>query len=110
MKATELGIGDRGVAEIKQQAAQAFLHRWMMLRFASIDLSFTERPWWLRLDRDTANKVKVVEAYNKQPAPPDDPAFTVIGKLNRFLSLDKNVATNPSSTSTRRSSASSSWR
>lgn len=86
--AIELGIGERGVQEIQQKAAAAFIKRWMMLKFATLDLSFTERKWWLKIERDFNNIVKVTAAYNSPTEVGGDRANVTLGEVNRFFQIE----------------------
>lgn len=85
-KASELGIGDAGVQEIKTKAAKAFMKRWMLLKFAAVDLSFTDRKWWLKLERDT-NGIKVVQTSHQPIELTGDPAFFTVAEINRFFDV-----------------------
>ncbi len=95
--ATELGIGVQGTKEIATKSAKAFLKRWMMLKFATVDLSFTERKWLLRVSRNQNSDVTIEEAYN----PPDDvsqslivsadQSTTVLCEVNRFFKVEQEL-------------------
>jgi hypothetical protein len=86
--AIELGIGEAGLAEIRTKAASAFLKRWMMTRFATVDLSFTSRKWYLKIERDEKNIVKVKEAYTAEFDVGGDPAFVTLAEVDRFFQID----------------------
>lgn len=85
--AAELGIGERGLAEIRTKAAMAFFKRWMSSRYASLDLSFTSRKWYLKIERDQDNKCKVVEAYNQMHDIGGDPALVTLVEVERFFEI-----------------------
>lgn len=86
-KASELGIGEEGTKEIKAKAARAFMKRWMMMQFATVDLSFTDRKWWLKLERDS-NGIKVVETSHQPIELTGDPAFFTVAEIDRFFSVE----------------------
>ena len=83
-QARDLGVGEAGAREVRGRLAKAFVRRWMMLRYAAIDLSFTKRPWWIRVDRNE-DELHVVGTFDAEPAPPTDRVTTLCEKVNRFF-------------------------
>lgn len=87
-QATSLGIGREGTKEARTKLARAFVRRWMMLRFAAIDLSFADRPWWVTARRSNGeNTPKIVAASSEKPTGDIDPVTTCVGRISRFFSV-----------------------
>lgn len=84
-QAAELGISKEGAIEVRHKFARAFVRRWMMLKFAAIDPSFTARKWWLRVERDGVDGVKLVDATDAKPAGEVDPVTTLVAQAPRFF-------------------------
>lgn len=87
-QALKLGIGPTGVSEIQTKTANIFIKRWMMLKFATVDLSFTSRKWWLKVERDLNNIVKVTEAYTAPVDVGGEAAFVHLSEVDRFFKVE----------------------
>jgi hypothetical protein len=85
--ANRLGVGTAGLGEIRSNLATSFIRRWMMTRYATVDLSFTERKWWLRVERDDDNECRIVTAYESEPKNDTDGERSMIGTIPRFFSV-----------------------
>lgn len=86
--ATDLGIGERGIAEITAKAGNAFIKRWMRQRYATVNLSFTDRKWYLRIERDEKNITTVKEAYAQEVDVGGDPALVTLAEIDRFFHVE----------------------
>lgn len=90
--ASELGVGYNGMIEIKSKAAHAFVKRWMMLRYASVDLSFIQdKKWWLRMERDVFNNVTITGTFDFDVPPSENPPFIAIGCVNRYFEVTEDI-------------------
>lgn len=84
-QARELGVGPDGIAEVTHKMAAAFMRRWMMLRYAVVDLSFTQRLWWITAERVGRDGAKVVSGSDVRPDTPEDGVMRVVGSVPRFF-------------------------
>lgn len=84
-QAEELGVGSAGLRDIGNKTATAFVRRWMMLRYAALDLSFAKRPWWLTVDRTGGNTPTIVAAADTKPDGEVDPVTTLVASIPRFF-------------------------
>lgn len=87
-----LGVGLNGAREVRGKLAAAFVRRWMMLRYPAIDLSFTTRPWWVRVERGEDAVVEVAEVSDVKPSTAVDSVTGLVGKVERFFHASTTVA------------------
>ena len=83
--AEKLGVGDEGTRNVRMKFAKAFVRRWMMRRFAALDLSFTERKWWLKIERTEPDGATIVADYDSEPAAEVDRVMILIAEIDRFF-------------------------
>lgn len=87
IQARDLGVGKEGLSDIEDKMASSFVRRWMMLRFAALDLSFTKRKWWVEIVRD-GDEVRIAGTYDSKPDGNVDPVTTLIAGVPRFFSVE----------------------
>lgn len=86
----DLGIGQQGTKETKGNLAEAFVKRWMSTKYASVDLSFTTKPWYLHFKRSANNVIEIVGDYDNESDighVDDDRSLEFVGTINRYFSV-----------------------
>jgi len=87
VSAIDLGIGERGRNEILGKMADSFLRQWMMTKYAGLDLSFTKRKWYLKVERDFDDTCTIREAYDTPFDVGGDPALVTLVQVSRFFEV-----------------------
>ena len=87
--AMELGVGKEGLRDVRSKLYRAFVKRWMMMSYASVLTAFTERPWWLTLQRDESG-IKIIRQSNEETFT-SDPVLELVGSIPRFFSITCNA-------------------
>ena len=86
--AKNLGVGLRGINEIKSKTAESFLRRWMMILYASVDLSFTQRKWYIQIERNENNIFQITNGYSSPVDIGGDTPMKILSEINRFFKID----------------------
>jgi hypothetical protein len=86
-QADKLGVGKQGIIEIKDKLIRAFVDRWMKTRYASVDTAFTDREWWLRVERNDDNDLKITNSFFSKPPTSEDRATVAFVKVKQFFNI-----------------------
>lgn len=83
-QAEEIGVGLGGQNELCVRCVQAFWRRWMMLRYASIDLAFADAKQWAYLARTSRTNVELRRVSHSEPKDVERGPCDVVTQVNRF--------------------------